>query len=184
MTGHGAPVGDALVAALEPVRRALLDDAEREAAARTATARAEAEELVDRARSAADAEIERAERRADATRRARTERAVALARTEADREVLTTRAELHRRLDAAAREAALGLRHHERYGRLLDRLEELARAQLGATGSDDQVTVERDPEPDGGVIATDGRRRVDYTLQALADRALADLAGEVAAPWN
>jgi hypothetical protein len=65
------------------------------------------------------------------------------------------------------------------YPRLLDRLEELARAQLGA-----DVVIDRDPPSDGGVLASSGDRRVDYRLDALAERAAIAIEDEVAASWR
>ena len=79
--------------------------------------------------------------------------------------------------------SAPSLRHDPRYGALLDRLESLARQQLGAGAA-----VERDPVVAGravvGVIATLGSRRVSYTLPALARRALRELGEEVAGAWD
>jgi len=43
--------------------------------------------------------------------------------------------------------------------------------------------IERDPSPDGGVVARAGTRRVDYRLPILAERALDDLSDKVAELW-
>jgi vacuolar-type H+-ATPase subunit E/Vma4 len=170
---------DSLAQQLEPVRRSLLAEADRDAEAIVERAAAEAEAVVDRARSEAAEATARVRDRASAARRARSERDRARVTAETDRRILATRAQLRQRLVAAARDAVGDLRGHPRYRDLLDRLEDLARSQLG-----DGATVDRDPAPDGGVTAAVGNRRVDYTLAALADRALDDLADEVAAPWN
>ena len=55
----------------------------------------------------------------------------------------------------------------------------MARDQLGPG-----ARIERDPPELGGVVATAGTRRVDYTLTALAERALNDHADEVTALWT
>jgi hypothetical protein len=63
----------------------------------------------------------------------------------------------------------------------LDHLETLARAQLGDMVA---LTIERDPEPYGGIFAVAGSHQVDYRLPILADRALDAMADEVASLWT
>jgi hypothetical protein len=82
-------------------------------------------------------------------------------------------------LRAAVAAAVSALRDAPDYPDLLDGWEALARTQLGP-----HAVVTRDPSPDGGVIATLGERRVDYTLAALAERELDRLAEKVAALWS
>jgi vacuolar-type H+-ATPase subunit E/Vma4 len=165
--------------ALEPVRTALLDDAHREADDIVAAARAAAAESVAAAEHEADEALRQVRRRKEATARARAERAREDARRTANAELLRARDELHRQLAEAVHEAVHDLTRDPRYPALLDRLEQLAREQLG-----NAAEIERDPAGYGGVVATEGHRRVDYRLPALADRALATIADEVVATWS
>jgi len=144
-----------------------------------ARAEADAGEVVGSARQEADAEETEARRRAAEAGRARLEWDLARARADANHEILAVRAELRGRLIAEARRAAVELRRHPRYPELLDRLEALARSQLGPAAA-----IDRAPGPAGGLVATAGHRRVDYSLPSLAERALADLEDEVTASWN
>lgn len=167
-----------LVAALEPVRRALLDDAREEAGRLVEDAKAEAEARVSAAETCAEQAVEQARRRARATAAARARRAIGVARRdahavqlEAESRIWTDVVErLHRAVDA--------LPSDPRYSTLLDGLEQAARRRLG-----EEATIQRDPEG-GGVLASLEGRRVDYRLQTLADRALEALADEVAELWS
>jgi vacuolar-type H+-ATPase subunit E/Vma4 len=156
-----------LESALEPVRRALLDDAARQADELVQAARAAAVERTSAAEQRATDEVERARRRARATAVARTDRAVAEARRKAHAQVLETDAEIVGELTARVRRAVGAMVDDRRYPALLSRLESLARRQLG-----DGANVVVD-DADGGVVADLDGRRVDYRLTALADRALA-----------
>lgn len=169
---------DDLVTALEPVRRALLEDSEAQAERIIAEATHEADLSVGTAEQEAAEEVRQAERRGAASAKVRADQALALARTEAHGEVLQSRDDLRQRLHRAARAAAIGLADDPRYPDLIDTLEQLARNQLGSTAE-----IQRDPGGLGGVVAVDGSRRVDYTLPALAERALESLADEVAQLW-
>jgi vacuolar-type H+-ATPase subunit E/Vma4 len=80
---------------------------------------------------------------------------------------------------ARAREAAVRLREDPRYPELLERLKRIAIAQLG-----NEAELEVDPSGVGGVIAHAGSVRVDYTLPALAERALEALDGELERLWS
>ncbi len=167
-----------LVAALEPVRRALLDDAGQEAERLVEEATTEAEARVSAVEARAERAVEQARQRARATAAARARRAVGAARRDAHAAQLEAESgifadvveRLHRAVDAMPSDP--------RYDALLDRLEEAARRRLG-----EKATIERDPEG-GGVRASRDERRVDYGLRALADRALEALAEEVAELWS
>lgn len=164
---------------LEPVRAALLADASREADRILASATGEAADIT----ASAEAEISDARKQAEGRGRrsaeARAAQLLAQARSDAHRNVLETKESIRQRLVAAVHEAALGLRDDERYPKLLDRLEAMARRQLGP-----DVTIERDPTDVGGVRASTANRRVDYSLVALSDRALQTMADEMARLWN
>ena len=105
-------------------------------------------------------------RRATATRRAREIRLRAQSRQIEE-------------LQLRSREAVLHLREDDRYPGLLDRLARTAREQLGP-----DAEVEVDPPGLGGVIGRKGQASVDYTLPALAERAIASLGDELESLWR
>lgn len=158
---------------LQPVRRALLEEAQAAAAQILAEARAESDQIVARAQAESDEAVGHARHRAALAAQQRNEEGLAAARREAHSSVLRTRAELRHELTAQVYAAAERLVTDPRYPALLDRLEELARAQLGQG-----ALVTRDPRPGGGVVARAGSRQVDYRLRALADLALAAVADD------
>jgi hypothetical protein len=80
---------------------------------------------------------------------------------------------------ATTRRAVLDLRADPRYPALLDHFEQVARRQLGA-----DAVIERDPDGVGGIVAHQGDRRVDYSLAALADRALDTLGDDIERLWT
>ena len=79
-------------------------------------------------------------------------------------------------LRGAAREAVSALRDDPEYPNVLEALRARARADLGA----DAAITELDG---GGIVAESGHRRVEYSLQALADD-LVDQAIASAEPWS
>lgn len=170
-----APVVD-LERWLAPVHEALLGDARAAGEEIVADARRHADELVAEAEAEVDEQVAAARRRAELTERARADHELARARGDAHRAVLETERDLRERWIERVHERLPELEVGESGARLVERLEQLARQQLG-----DQATVERDPE--GGVVAAAGGRRVDYRLSALADRAVVLLAEEAAASW-
>ena len=163
--------------ALEPVRLALLADAQAEAAEIVGQTNAEAAGVVARAHADADAAVDQARRRAEDTIAAHAAMTVTRARREAHTTVLRAREALRRELVRRVGIAVEAMRDDERYPALLARLESLAGAQLGAA-----TRIEYPPE--GGIVATVGPRRVDYRLATLAERELEQLADEVAALWS
>lgn len=166
MTASSAPVVVAAEPdALAPVREALLTlarrDAQRmieEADADAAATQAEAARQVEEIRSAARAEAATDSAALLAVERARTNRESRAVELRARRAAYD---ELVRRAREAVRELS------DDPG-LQDRLAALARGELGPT-----ATVHRNP--DGGVTAQAGGRRVSYPLSALADQAVAEL---------
>ena len=164
---------------LEPVRRALLADAADQAEAVVAAARRDVEAAIADAQQQCDDQVADTERRSARASRASLDQRIADARAGAHDAVLRASARAHDRLVEAAHAAATEMRHDPRYPALLDHFESVARSQLG-----DDAVIERDPTPDGGIVAELGSRRVDYSLPLLADRALDILADEVAGSWT
>lgn len=169
---------DGLWAELEPVHEALLEDAKARADRILVEATREAALAIDEAEREANTEIGRAERRGETSARVRADQMLAQARGDAQGDVLEYKEDVRRRFHQAVRAASLDLESDGRYPDLIDMLEVLARKQLGPA-----ARIERDPDGLGGIAAVDGLRRVDYTLPALAERALDALADKVALLW-
>jgi vacuolar-type H+-ATPase subunit E/Vma4 len=162
---------------IDPVREALLAQAE-----------AEAERLVSQAEDRAAAQVAQAEeqkaalvRRARAEGEAAAELEAASELTHARRHARTLILEAKRAVyDDVRREAQAAvdhLRSEPRYGELLERLSARAREELGSGAE-----LELDP-PDGGVVGRVENRRVDHTLPVLVERCLAEHAGELERLW-
>lgn len=164
---------------LEPVRRSLLDDANADAQRLRDDAGADAGRTIAQAEEDADAEVEEVQRRSAIANRAHADQERARARADGHNRVLAARERIHQQLRTSVREAARQLRSDPRYPALLDHYEARALADLGPTAH-----VDRDPDPAGGIVATAGQRRVDYSLDALADLAVDALADEVATLWQ
>jgi vacuolar-type H+-ATPase subunit E/Vma4 len=170
---------ETLFGRLDPVRQALLDDARAEADRILADARRRAADVVADAEQEVAAEVGEVARRHAIAAAAHADQVCARARAEANAVMLGAQEDIRRDVLEAVRRAALDLRDDPRYPALLDHLEAVARAQLGAN-----AVVERDPPTGGGVVASAGTRRVEYTLTALAERALQQHADEMAALWT
>ncbi|MEU8279640.1 V-type ATP synthase subunit E family protein [Microbispora bryophytorum] len=139
--------------------------AEHDAAQTIEDARQQAREIIAAAREQGEAEAKAhsAAVRAQSARHARSSELAAR------RNALE---ELRRRAGAAVH----ALRDDPCYPRLVKRLGELARE----AGGDDLVVREH---PDGGVVAEGRGRRVDCSLEALANRAVDALGAEVERLW-
>jgi vacuolar-type H+-ATPase subunit E/Vma4 len=164
---------------LAPLRSALLSAAQAEAdSSALATATEAAAEL-----SLAEAQVAsvlagaRAEAEDAAGREAR--RIVGRARSDARRIALRARRDVYDELCVRVKAAALELRHDPTYDRLLERLQAIARAQLG-----EDATLDVDPPGVGGVRGVSGSRHIDLTLSALAERSLASLGPELELLWR
>lgn len=168
-----------VIESLRPVRDALLADAAREADRLVTGARRLADQHIADVEQGVDAEVADVERRARMSAAARADHAAVRARTQSHRSLLRSRTDTNRELGAAVGVAVRAMRDDARYPELLRHFEARARDQLGSAA---EVTI--NPDPAGGVVATAGSRRVDYTLNALADRALGSLSDEVAALWT
>lgn len=150
------------VTALAPVREALLAAAHTDAQATAQSAEWRAVDSLAAARRAAAGLV--------ATDQAR-------ARRQARAVVLTAQRDLYDELRACSRAAVARLRDDPDYPRMLARLSDRARAALGS------AAVLGEPE-DGGIVATDGVRRVDFSLPTLADRAFDASAVQIRRSWE
>lgn len=164
---------------LEPARRALLADADDEAERIVSEASRTAADIIGTAERECETQLDQVRRRRDRSTEAYVEQMLTTARSDAHEAVLRAREASRRRLIDAIHQSVMALPDDPRYGALLDHLEELARRQLGV-----DAVIDRDPRPGGGIIAVSGSRRVDYTLPALADRALEGLADKIVQLWE
>lgn len=165
------------VTSLEPVRKALLADAERDAAATIRAAAANAARQRSKAISDADGVVRAA--RADGERQATDAVATRLARGRRDAHalLLATRRRLYDELRAQCGSAAIALRDTPDYPDVRSRLIARAHAELGP---DARITE----SPDGGVIATLGSRRIDLSLPTLVAQTLERLGSSVEKLWT
>lgn len=153
----------------EAEARALLEDADRRAAAESELSVADSEQLLETARAEGDASGE-----------LQSARALALARAEARRLVLEEKAAVYEDFRSRALAAALALRDDRAaYRRVLRRLEAEARRSLG-----DGAELELDPPEAGGVRARAGRRSVDLTLPVLVEGCIGSLGIAVEELWR
>ena len=170
-------MGDAARVSLDPVRAALLAQAEAEAgrlvdqadervAAQVSRAEEQKTALVDRARAEGEAaaELEAASELTRARRRARTL-------------VLEAQRAIYDDVRREARASVQRLRSEPQYEQLLERLSAVVREELGP-----EAELVLDP-PEGGVIGRLGNRRVEHTLPVLVERCLAERAEEVERVW-
>ncbi len=164
---------------LDPLRNALLAETEARVGRRLAEVKDECAHTV--------AEAERQARELAARGRQEGERAAArealrrrAAATQRAREI-RLRAQQHQveELAQRSREAVLRLREDSRYPGLLERLARVVREQLGP-----DAELELDPPGRGGVLGRKGAMSVDYTLPALAERAIASLGEELEELWR
>jgi vacuolar-type H+-ATPase subunit E/Vma4 len=163
--------------ALAPVRTWLLDAARADADALLAQAAAEAEARLARAQAEAAALVETARAEGEALGTEAAARELTRARREARARLLRAQADLLDRLREQARAAVLALRADAGYPALVEQLTARARAVLGP----DAAVTEADL---GGVVGQAGSRRVDLSLPALAEWAIADLGAEVTRLWS
>lgn len=145
------------IAAAEKEGRARLAEGERRATEIVASAQAE---------GTVEARLETAATIAAARRRARSV-------------TLAARLELYEELRRQALAAAAQLPTMPSYTEFLQRLERVARADLGA-----DAVVELDAGEAGGVVARAASRIVDYSLPALVDRCISALGERVEELWR
>jgi vacuolar-type H+-ATPase subunit E/Vma4 len=160
-----------------------LDDALRRAVDRhgeeaLAAARGDADVRVADARHRRDQLIAHAEAEGRAAADELLRRDRARVRRDAAAVVLAAKRAAHVAVRAHVGDAVGALRSAADYPDVLDALAARAAARLG-----EGTHAERDP-PGGGVVATAGSRRIDYTLPALADRACDALGESIEAVWR
>lgn len=163
---------------LEPLRRALRSETEADTDRRRSEVATECERIVAEAEAAAQAlahearlEGERAAAREAARRHASSAR-------RARESVLAARRGLVDELRGRSRRAVLELRGQPEYAELLERLSAASRAQLG-----DDAELVVDPPDRGGVVGRRGDASVDYTLPAMADRAIDGMGAQLERLW-
>jgi vacuolar-type H+-ATPase subunit E/Vma4 len=164
---------------LSALEDALLAEVSGETKRAAAEARAAASERLAEATRRASAVVEEARRQGEETGGREGRRRGAAARQKARELRLEARQALLAHVRREARRAVLSLRDDPGYPRLLDRLGAAATAQLGPGAQ-----IEVDPPGLGGVTGRAGPLVVDYTLPALADRALDDLGVELEELWS
>ena len=163
---------------LDALEDALRRSVERQVEGLTARARDEAGMRIRRAQHEADDLARRAREEGNATADATLVRANAEARRQSTTIVLEAKCAALEELHARVREAVMGLRDAPDYPQLLDALTTRARARLGA-----DAHIVRDLPELGGIVAEIAGRRVDYTLPALADRALDEMGDALSRLW-
>lgn len=163
--------------ALAPVRAEILRGAADDAEQMIADARQEAARIVEQGRETAQQITETARAAGEAAAASvAAEQGAALERR-LRRELLVAQDNAYRQWRRRGTEAVLRLRDEPDYPGWRDLLRGTASAVLGA---DAQVK----DDPDGGVVAQLGHRRMDLSLSALAERVLDRLAPEVDGLWS
>ena len=165
------------VAALQPVRRHLLECARADAEREIAEAEQEAERVLAAARNQA-AQLAEAARAAG---RAAAETVSAQRRAALQRElrgaVLAAQRDLYQRWCRRGTEAVLRLREDPAYPHWAAALRATAQATLGAG-------AQLREHPTGGVVAEAGQRCMDLSLAGIAARVLDDTTAQVDEPWS
>ena len=151
--------------------------------------------LLARARATADAKLAEADAEAElALRQAREEAAsiLARARTAGEADARSVRAGEHARARRVARGLVLAARRHA-YEELRRRSQQALRQQdpaVLASALTDRVratlgdSARLAAHPSGGLVGEDDGRRVDCSIEALADRSMSLLAGELSGLWS
>lgn len=165
------------MAALQPVRRRLLECARADGEREMAEAQQEAQRVLGAARDQAAqlAETARAAGRA-AAETVRAQRRAALQR-ELRGAVLAARCDVYQRWCRRSSEAVLRLRDDPAYPRWAAALRATAQATLGA---DAQLRE----HPTGGVVGEAGQRCIDLSLAGIAARLLDDTTAQLDEPWS
>lgn len=158
-------------AALTPLRDALLADARARAAEIARAAADQARAILDDAEREAAAIRAAAVAAGQAAARAEAAERSARVRRQARGEVLAARNAVWLETRQAVREAAVTLRDDPRYPLLRERLRGVALERLGP----DATITE---SPGGGIVARAGTRRLDLSLPTLALDLLGSMGGE------
>lgn len=165
------------MAALQPMRRHLLECARADAEREIAEAQQEVQRVLAEAHNQAAqlAETARAAGRA-AAETVRAQRRAALQR-ELRGAVLAARRDIYQRWCRRGTEAMLRLRDDPAYPHWATALRAAAQATLGA---DAQLRE----HPTGGVVAEAGQRCIDLSLAGIAARVLDDTTAQLDEPWS
>jgi vacuolar-type H+-ATPase subunit E/Vma4 len=163
---------------VEPARDALLADARERAEQLLKQADEHARGLIAQAQQDAEELIARARKEGLAAGRAQAAHAAGREQALARWEVLAAQRAAYDELRARVREEVMRLRDEPEYPQLLERLVAAARRDLG-----DGAQLEVDPPDQGGVRASAGSRRVDYTLTALAEACVQRLGPALEQLW-
>jgi vacuolar-type H+-ATPase subunit E/Vma4 len=165
------------MAALQPVRRRLLECARADAEREIAEAQQEAQHVLAAARNQAAqlAETARAAGRA-AAETVSAQRRAALQR-ELRGAMLAARRDIYQQWCRRGTEAVLRLRDDPAYPHWATALRAAAQATLGA---DAQLRE----HPTGGVVAEAGQRCIDLSLAGIAARVLDDTTAQPDEPWS
>ncbi len=165
------------MAALQPLRRHLMECARADAEREIVEARQEAQRVLAEARDQA-AQLAEAAR---ATGRAAAERVSAQRRAALQRELrgalLATRRDIYQRWCTRSTEAVLRLRDDPAYPRWAAALRAAAQATLGA---DAQLSE----HPTGGVVGEADQRCIDLSLAGIAARMLDETTAQLDEPWS
>lgn len=163
--------------ALEPMRAELLRRANADAQRAIAEAEAESLRLLDEATRTAEQMLAKARLAGEAAGARVAAIEDATLRRSLRREVLAAQDNAYRLWRRRAAEAVLRLHQDAGYPLWRNALSRTARATLG----DDAHLVE---DPEGGVQAELGRRRLDLSLSAIATRAIDNVAPEADGLWS
>lgn len=167
------PAGDGLA----PVREALLARARADVEGIRAEAAADADATLAHARQQAEAILAEARARGASEAEVVAAAARARARRQARGLLLAAQREAYEALRRRSREAVRALRDDPAHPTLRQRLERVALELAGAGATIVETS-------DGGVVAEAPGRRVDCSLDWLADRAVATLGAGVEALWS
>jgi vacuolar-type H+-ATPase subunit E/Vma4 len=164
---------------LGPVADALLDDAEADAARLLDQAERDTDSIRTSAQADVSQQLARVQDRAETSARAHHQQLLTQSRRQASAIIMEAQEAARVQLITQLRHDAMRLRDDPRYAQLLDGLEAAARRQLGP-----DTIITRDPTVAGGIIGSDGDRNLEYTLPALAERALGSLGRRTAELWT
>lgn len=163
---------------LDAVRDALITEARRDAGSVTGDAQAAADARIAAARGAVADRL--AQARATAAAEADAQMAIdrAAVRRRARRKVLESECRARSSLIEAAISGLDERRGTDSYDAFVGALARDAAVLLGP-----DADIVRDP-PGGGVIATSGARRIDYTIPSVVERVVGGLGSEVEELWR
>jgi vacuolar-type H+-ATPase subunit E/Vma4 len=168
---------DRVIPALEPVRAELLQRATADAQRMISDAQSEASRIIEEASCVAQQVTEKARLAGEAAGKQIAAGQAASLRQALRRELLTAQDEAYRQWRHSSLEAALRLRDDPKFTHWQDALHRAAYAVLG-----EEAKVVDDLH--GGIIAESGRRRLDLSLSAIAERVLDQIAPEVNGLWT